>query len=138
MSETTTPTRDAGLLVALIVVGLGIAAFMAKPNGPFGPAGDDFTEQIVLSTVFTPDLRDTPIHLTAHVEGVVVAEELLTRSPYNATIRIPRGAQVSMHVTQEESGHLDCMIQVNGITADHNTREDLGSVRCWYNRRDKS
>ncbi|MGI0012096.1 MAG: hypothetical protein ACREBU_01440 [Nitrososphaera sp.] len=127
------PSTLAILLVVVVAAVLGLV--FQDANRGRGPADEDTTEQVTISVVFKPaDRVDYPVHVLAHVESVEIINDLVVHSPGNWVIVVPRGAQVSVHAQQDIDGELDCLIQVNGITVDHNHRDTLGSIRCWHNR----
>lgn len=122
-------TKLGSLLGAAILVGVGALALQSVSNRD--------EETIVLSVVFKPPVRlEHPVHVIAHAGNVEIVDELVSRSPYNATVKIPKGVQVLLSAQQfgGQIGQLDCVIQVNGKIVDHSQTEEEGSIRCWHNR----
>ena len=82
----------------------------------------------------SPNLQ-FPIHVIAHVDDLEVENVLVTQSPYNAIIAVPKNAQVSVYALQDHDGDLDCLITKQAVTIDHKHRNNAGSVICWMNRK---
>lgn len=120
----------------------GILAVVIGIGGNFLPGWqrtdteDDRTERVTMSVAFTPNLRTkVPIQVIVSVDSVVLEKYPLRESPWSRTITIPKGAQVSLYANQETGGELSCTILAHNAVVDVNTRKDIGSIRCWYNRK---
>lgn len=124
-------------LIALIAFAGIMISVKGKPEvNTRIPADEDITEQVLLTVTFDPGHRQgLPVDIQAHVEGVRVENLRLERSPFNKIITIPKGAQVSLYAGQSMDGSLDCLIVAREKTMDHQHRDSMGSVRCWYNRK---
>lgn len=97
---------------------------------------DDRTERITMSISFIPNLRPkSPVRIIISVDNVDLEKNILRESPWSRTITVPRDAQVSIQANQEIRGHLDCTMLVKNAVVDTNSRDDIGSVRCWHNRK---
>jgi hypothetical protein len=131
MPNTKTETSSIGVLAlaAVVAFGLGFVALTKKDEK------SSRDEKITLTAAFEPSPRGAPVHLQAHVGDALVAEELLTHSPWEITVTVAPGTQVSVHVNQETPGNMECAILRDGVPVSINTRADIGSIRCWHNRK---
>lgn len=118
---------------------MGTMVTLAVAAGAFGiyTAWREETQQYAVFTVtFTPEPRELGIQIKGHVEGVPFADDLASRSPYSTGTWIPRGAQATLFAQQVTDGTLTCTAHLNGKLVDGpNTRDEIGSVRCYVNRR---
>ena len=135
MSQTKTGS-GVGAVAALIAVAVvGVLAFQAVKRNQL--TDDEDKERVVLSVTFRPDVRrEHPVHVIASVGRVDVFNELVTHSPLNVNVDVPRGVQVLLSAQQfgGQIGDLDCVIQADGVVVDSNHTTDEGSIRCWHNR----
>jgi hypothetical protein len=93
-------------------------------------------DHATFTVTFSPEPRNDGVDILGEVEGVYFAEDLAARSPYIASTWIPKGAGASINATQLRSGKLSCTAHLNGVLVDGpNEREDMGSIRCYVNRR---
>jgi len=99
-------------------------------------AVDENEDRIVASVTFKPaDSRKEPVIVRINVGGVEILNELMTHSPGNWQVDVPKGVQVMVNANQGENGDLDCVLQVNGEVRDTNHRNTPGSIRCYHNRK---
>lgn len=123
------------LLVVALVVG-GWALYSGSDRKPPRPGVDrDITENIVVTVTLKPTTRiNNPAHTFVRVEGVTIDEQLLSRSPYNLTFKIPRGAEVIVTSEQRYKGEIECLIQSDGKFVGRRDRIiDVGTAYCSYN-----
>lgn len=97
---------------------------------------EETQDQVVFTVTFSPEPRRTGVHVMANVEGVGFFNELPSRSPVIATTWMPKGASATLNAQQVEAGQLSCTAHLNGKLVDGpNPRTEIGSVRCYVNRR---
>lgn len=97
---------------------------------------NEVQDHATFTVTFSPEPRRIGIDIHGEVEGVYFAEDLVSRSPYIASTWIPKGAGASLMAQQVEAGTLTCTAHLNGVLVDGpNTRTEIGSVRCYVNRR---
>jgi hypothetical protein len=125
------------MIPTLFVVGVVAAAAMV-----FGrwdndtPVRNDTEEFVEVTVRFTPSPSHDGIHIKFDVENVTVVEHVADRSPWIHGQWVPKGAQVSVMAQQVTTGMVMCTLTSNGLVVDTSVRKDeLGSARCWHNRR---
>lgn len=103
-----------------------------KPQRP--GVDEDVTETIVATVTSKPIQRSSnPAHIQIFVEGVQIAEEFMSLSPYNSTFKIPKGAAVRLTAEQSREGQLDCILQANGQIKTTGYVNKPGIVICTHN-----
>lgn len=114
------------VMVVLLVVAYGV----------FQTLRDEFQDHAVFTITFSPEPRKQGVHVKGVVEGVEFYNELVSRGPVMADTWIPKGAEASVFAQQMTSGALACTAHLNGKLVDGpNPRTEIGSVRCYVNRR---
>ena len=97
---------------------------------------EETQDRILFTITFSPEPREQGVHVTAEVEGVEFANELVSRPPYLPFTWAPKGASASVWAQQLTPGKLTCTAHLNGKLVDGpNTRNEVGSVRCYVRRR---
>lgn len=116
-----------GFAITLVAAGFAHTVATRKAN--------DDEDRVVISVTFKPADRKEPVFVRAIVAGVEILNEMMTHSPGNWQVDVPKGAQVMVNANQNQNGDLDCILQVNGEVVDTNHRNNPGSIRCWHNRK---
>lgn len=129
MATTTTGTGITFRQIVALMVIAALAAVVWK-SGIGRPLREENQEQAVFSAVWEPNTRKLGQVIKITVEGVEVVNTIESKSPWNTSIWIPKGARYEMTVQQLEDGHLDCLVQINGEFNSMNHRDAIGTARC--------
>lgn len=130
MTQTTT-NRPSSIVVPIAVAAiLAATAYIAVAKDK---QEDDRSEVVILTATLQPRVHN-PVHLMVEVGGAVVVDLDLSKGPWQQSFTVPKGTQVSMHMSQFEGGQMDCSIVRDGQIISQNDRTDAGSIRCWHNR----
>lgn len=125
------------VIVALISSAALVVSVKDQPWKVRLPSEDDLHENVTLSVLFTPQRRLQPVQIQANVEGVPLFDTINRYvSPWNITVRVPKGSSVSLYANQTEApapGNLDCIItdSTGSVTG---YRNDAGPVRCFLRK----
>lgn len=134
-------TKTRGSLIAtLIVVGIVAAAASYGEGWNLRPAPvrNDTEEHIEVVVRFTPSPNHRGIHIKMHVDGHEVIDYLAGESPWKHAQWVPKGAEIAVMAQQSTPDMVMCTMTSNGFVVDTSARKgELGSVRCWHNRRTK-
>lgn len=134
MAQTAT-VKSTLITAAILAVVIGVGGNYL-PNWARTDTGDDRTERVSMSVTFDPNLRTkSPVRVVVSVDNIVLEQYPLRESPWSRTITVPKDAQVSLQATQETGGELSCTMIAKNVVVDQNSRKDIGSIRCWHNRR---
>ena len=122
------------LVLALVVAGFAVYYDRDRKPGRTG-VDKDVSEQIQVFVEMEPaDRSNNTGHLIIRVEGVTVIEELLSRSPFDTSFLIPRGAEVIATIEQRHRGVIKCEIWSDGKPVGRRDRiTDTGTAYCRHN-----
>lgn len=122
--------------IGLLVLVLLMVAQFWPINRPYKVNGSCKKDKYVLSAVWKPRVNPFMFTIGWTVNGR--DETIVSRrvSPWNGTIEVCAGSDVSMRVQQWSADvRFDCIITRNNVTIDTDSRDTMGSVRCYSTRK---
>lgn len=134
---TATRTPVSGVkAIAILAACAAAAIYFTSVQGR--PIREETQDHVTFTATWNPPHKSMAVHIIVMVEGVELENTLVADSPWADSYWVPKGAQTSVHIAQVEAGRVDCTASVNGTQVDTNSRNEIGSLRCWVNRRAKA
>lgn len=121
----------------VIAVVAGVAMFGLNQ---LNAARTDKEEYVSIIVEFDPPQR-TPdtVRIIVTVDGHKTIDTETHTSPWRPDgggMWVPKGAEIGVNAQQLRDGRLSCIIMgTGGKLLSLNQRDDMGSIRCWYNRK---